>query len=133
MAQSRKPRSSPTARSWVATLASPVRPGREGHRNGLAAATTSLAWNIHVPINCFRNEWDLLAKGQDFDSLAPKTARLGIIFVAETEGVEVDSIEAGSGADKAGLKPGDALLKLRVRGTPSIRGCSSPAPAASAG
>jgi serine protease Do len=72
----------------------------------------SLAWNIHVPIDCFRDEWDLLAKGQDFDSLAPKTARLGIIFVAETEGVQVDSIEAGSGADKAGLKSGDALLKL---------------------
>ena len=73
---------------------------------------TSLVWNIHVPIDRFRDEWELLAKGKDFDSLAPTTAHLGVVFADETEGVQIESIEAGSGADKAGLKPGDVLLKL---------------------
>jgi serine protease Do len=73
---------------------------------------TSLAYNIHVPIDLFRDGWEPLARGQDFDSLASHRALLGIHPADDVEEARVGNIISGSGAEKAGLKPGDVLLKF---------------------
>ena len=38
-----------------------------------------LVYNIHVPIDRYRDDWEKLVQGKDFDSLAPKQALLGVI------------------------------------------------------
>ena len=69
----------------------------------------SLVHNIHVPIDRFRDGWEPLTKGKDFDSLVPTWALLGVLVAKDAR---IESIVPGSGAEKAGLKPGDVLLKF---------------------
>jgi serine protease Do len=74
---------------------------------------SALAYNIHVPIDRFRDGWELLASGKDFDSLSPLWTSLGI-FVAEeaAETTRIKTVAPKSGAEAAGVKPGDLLSKV---------------------
>ena len=66
--------------------------------------------------------WDRLAKGKDFDSLGPQAGAAGRSVAAEdADEARIGSIVPGSGAEKAGLKPGDVLLKFDGRRTPQVR------------
>jgi len=72
----------------------------------------SLVYNIHVPIGRFRDEWSALAEGKDFDSRGPRPAMLGIFASVGAADARIGDIVPGSGAEKAGLKAGDVILKF---------------------
>jgi serine protease Do len=72
----------------------------------------SLVYNIHVPLDRFSDAWGQLTKGEDFNSLAPKRVLLGVVGAEGAADARIESVVPGSGAEKAGLKPGDVLLKF---------------------
>jgi serine protease Do len=71
-----------------------------------------LVYNIHVPIDRYREEWEKLVQGKDFDSLAPKQAFLGVIPGEGSDEPRVASVIPGSGAEKGGLRAGDLIWKF---------------------
>lgn len=71
--------------------------------------------NLYVPVDTFHDSWDRLAKGEDFDSLAREVAFLGVSPEANEEAPRIGRVIAGSPAEKAGLKPGDVVLKFDGR------------------
>jgi serine protease Do len=75
--------------------------------------------NFSVPIDCFREHWEPLSKGEDFNSLAPKRAFLGVGPSEDREVARLGVVESGGAADKAGLKAGDVVLKF---GGEEVRG-----------
>ncbi len=75
----------------------------------------SLVYNIHVPIDRFRDEWLALVQGKDFDSRGPRPAMLGIFAAVGAADARIGNIVSGSGAEKAGLKAGDVILKFGGR------------------
>jgi serine protease Do len=83
----------------------------------------SITANMHVPVDIYRTEWERLAKSESWGTAPggkggnppPKTppARLGgLEFAADAKQLKVDKVVVGSGADKAGLKPGDVILSV---------------------
>jgi len=72
----------------------------------------SLVYNIHVPIDRFRDEWSALVQSKDFDSRGPRPAMLGIFATVGAADARIGDIVPGSGAEKAGLKAGDVILKF---------------------
>ena len=71
-----------------------------------------LTYNIHVPIDRYRDEWDLLAGGQDFNSLTPAWTMLGVQVVEVAKELRIGCIAPRGEAEKAGLQPGNVLLTL---------------------
>ena len=72
----------------------------------------SLVYNIHVPIDRFRDEWSSLVQGKDFDSRGPRPAMLGIGASPGAADARIGDVVPGSGAEKAGLQAGDVILKF---------------------
>lgn len=68
--------------------------------------------NIHVPIDSFRKNWDRLVQGEDFDSLSPKLAFLGVAPGEDAKDDRIDMIVPGSAAEKAGIQRGDFIVKF---------------------
>jgi serine protease Do len=81
-----------------------------------------LTSNMHVPVDIYRTEWDRLAKGEAW-GVAPggggkgkdlAKGRLGgVEFAADATELKVTKVEAGSGADKAGLKVDDVITAVK--------------------
>jgi S1-C subfamily serine protease len=72
----------------------------------------TLTTNIYVPVDRFRDNWDRLAKGEDFNSRQPDVAFLGVASNQETEDARIDRVIPGSAAEEAGIKLGDVILKF---------------------
>jgi serine protease Do len=72
----------------------------------------SLTFNLHVPIDCFRDEWEQLAKGEDFNSLTPRRTMLGVVGAESADDARIGHVIPGSGAEKAGLRADDVLLRF---------------------
>jgi serine protease Do len=68
--------------------------------------------NIHVPIDSFRENWDRLVQGEDFDSLSPKVAFLGVAPGEDAKDDRIEMIVPGSAAEKAGIQRGDLIVKF---------------------
>lgn len=68
--------------------------------------------NIHVPIDSYRKNWDRLVAGEDFNSLSPRLAFLGVAPGDDVDDDHVDMIVPGSAAEKAGIQPGDLIVKF---------------------
>ena len=66
--------------------------------------------NMHVPTEAFRSDWDKLVGGTIIDPGAK--AELGAIFDGDSEDATVKTVTAGGPAAKAGLKPGDVIVKF---------------------
>jgi serine protease Do len=66
--------------------------------------------NIHVPVDRYRDEWDLLAKSQDFNSLTPDWTGLGLHVVEVAKELRIGVIAPHGAAEKAELHAGDVLL-----------------------
>ena len=55
----------------------------------------SVLFNIYVPIDRYREVWKQLAAGEDFNSLAPKRALLGVGPAEDSGEARIGSIVAG--------------------------------------
>lgn len=74
-----------------------------------------LTTNIHVPADCFRDVWDRLVQSEDFNSLRPVVAYLGVDRTEGSDEPRIGHVFPGSGAEKAGLQVGDLLLSFGGR------------------
>ena len=68
--------------------------------------------NIHVPVDCYQNDWDRLTKGEDFNSLRPVIAYLGVDRTGESDDPRIGRVISDSGAERAGIAVGDVLVKF---------------------
>jgi serine protease Do len=68
--------------------------------------------NIFVPIDCYRENWDRLAAAEDFNSRLPDVAFLGVAPREDGDDARIGQVIPGSGADKAGIRPGDVILSF---------------------
>ena len=75
--------------------------------------------NVHVPIDTYQNTWTRLAAGEIwgnptplFDFFKPGEAYLGVRPTQEKKSLRIESVTAGSPAEKAGLKANDVILKI---------------------
>jgi serine protease Do len=82
--------------------------------------------NVHVPIDAFTQDWDRLAKGDQWGSRggffastnpAPRSpaaprATLRLNVRPDSDGVFVNNVGLGSGSEKAGVQPEDVITKL---------------------
>jgi serine protease Do len=85
----------------------------------------SLAYNIHVPSDQFKKEWDQLVAGEWVDKPASaKTggAVVGVVFPDDDEDdAWLREVEEGGPAGRAGLKPGDTITKFNETVVKSVR------------
>jgi serine protease Do len=77
----------------------------------------SLAQNIHVPTEQFKNQWDKLVAGEVFGRVAakktPAPPMVGVIFPEdENDDAWITEVFEDGPAAKAGLKAGDTITKL---------------------
>jgi serine protease Do len=72
----------------------------------------SLAQNMHVPVDCYRSNWERFAKGEDVGNRNPRVAILGVMPDNSTTEAKIGLVVEGSGAEKAGLKAGDIVVKF---------------------
>jgi serine protease Do len=72
----------------------------------------SITANVHVPVDTYRDTWDRLAKGEAFGGPTTSDAYLGIQADPDAKNCLVSSVQAGSPAEKAGMKPMDIIVKF---------------------
>jgi serine protease Do len=78
----------------------------------------SLSANIHVPVNAFKDDWDRLAKGEewggvfDFLSRPANQGYMGVVFDQDSDDLKVAEITKDSPASKAGFKVGDVIVQI---------------------
>ncbi|MGL6075873.1 MAG: S1C family serine protease [Fimbriiglobus sp.] len=68
-----------------------------------------LDFNMHVPIDVFKEEWDKLADGKT--SGGPRV-ELGLDIDGEVDEPTIVKVPVGSSADKAGFKVGDVIIRF---------------------
>ena len=70
----------------------------------------TLASNIHVPADAFKNEWEKLVKGEQIGKpVKPATATIGVVFDSASDVPKIDEVTEDGPAAAAGLKPGDVI------------------------
>ena len=74
-----------------------------------------LTENYHVPIDAFSDEWDELIEGVIVGSKSPF---IGINLDREESAVVIDEVVPHEGAEKAGMKKGDIVLRINDTETP---------------
>jgi serine protease Do len=80
------------------------------------AISSSMAANFHVEITEYYDVWDQLARGTSAsDLMAHPRAYVGASAVDDEPGCRVTAVEKDGPASKAGLKPGDIVLKVDGR------------------
>mgnify|MGYP002784819298 CR=1 FL=1 len=77
----------------------------------------SMALNMHVPVNPFRESWDKIAKGETWGKLGQPAVKtggpyLGVQTTPNVEGCVIAVVSPGSPAEKAGLKVNDVIRKF---------------------
>jgi serine protease Do len=69
--------------------------------------------NLHVPVDTYRDTWDRLAKGEEWDSFRKTNgAYLGLFLESDSKECRIASITADSPAAKAGLRADDIVRKF---------------------
>src|SRR5262249_19252877 len=70
--------------------------------------------NVHVPVDTYRETWDRLTKGEAWGGIfASRRVYLGITSDPDvTDECRIKAVEAGSPAEKGGLKVGDVITRL---------------------
>jgi len=71
--------------------------------------------NMHVPVDTYRETWDRLAKGEEWGSgigRPTNPAYLGVQRDPDAKDCKIAKVDAGSPAEKAGLKDNDVVTKF---------------------
>jgi serine protease Do len=66
-----------------------------------------LTMNIHVPVDTYRDTWDLLTKGEVWSG-----PWLGFQADAESKICKIEKVEKNSPAEKGGLRPDDVITRF---------------------
>lgn len=77
-----------------------------------------LTENFHVPIDLFSTEWDDLKEGVIVGSKSPF---IGVNLDRDDPAVVIENIVPREGADNAGMKKGDVIVKVNDTETPDKR------------
>ncbi len=85
----------------------------------------SIKWNMHVPVDEFQTDWELLVKG-DAVSREPKvkklTVVLGVIYGDDDdEPAKLADLVEGGPAETAGLKVDDVITKFDGKPVPNVK------------
>jgi serine protease Do len=81
-----------------------------------SAISSSVADNFHVPITEFYTSWNQLVKTETEKNQArPPMAYFGARVSDDSAGCCLSTVDPGSPASNAGLKPGDFILKVDER------------------
>jgi serine protease Do len=81
-----------------------------------SAISTSMADNFHVAVTAFYEGWDLLVKAHPRnDEAGEPRAYVGATGVDDADGCRLTEVDEDGPADKAGLKPGDVVVKVDGR------------------
>lgn len=85
----------------------------------------SIKWNMHVPVDEFRKDWDLLTKGDKVTreaKVTKPTVSLGVTFIDEDDvPAKLTDIVEGGAAEAAGLKPGDIITSFDGKKVESMK------------
>lgn len=85
----------------------------EGKVIGISATcNNSLLENRHIPVDRYRDDWDRLAKGEDYNGRPDQSALLGLRPDANAKDARIGDIVSGSPADVAGLQRGDVIIQF---------------------
>jgi serine protease Do len=76
--------------------------------------------NVHVPVDLFRRDWARLAKGE-IRGQPKQSAYLGVVADAESDTARIATVQPGSPAEKAGIRPGDVITKFDGRDVPNFQ------------
>lgn len=80
-----------------------------GVHSRISAATSD---NFHVPIETYLNTWDRLVGGENWGGRSLARSTIGVRAVDSPEGCRVDWVSQGGPASRAGLAPGDVILRV---------------------
>lgn len=84
----------------------------EGNLIGIHSRIGSSLWdNIHVPVDNFSRDWDRLALSEVIGGRPDPFIGIDI----KPESTEISGVEKDGPADKAGLKVGDRILRIKDR------------------
>jgi len=84
----------------------------------------SINWNLHVPVDAFKTDWDAFVKGEKVEPGKPMKAKIavGIVFDDDdAEPAKVMDVEEGGPAAEAGLKKGDLITKVDGKKVASVK------------
>jgi serine protease Do len=72
-----------------------------------------LEYNMHIPAEAFKDEWDQFVKGEWTDRAKfTGGVEVGLVLDEDEESPTVKKVVEGGPADKAGIKAGDVIVKF---------------------
>jgi serine protease Do len=80
--------------------------------------------NLHVPVDAFHKRWDRLVKADAWGHLPGQGPVLGVHRVEGVDVAKVAKVSADSAAEKAGIKPGDIVIRFgdkQITDFPSLK------------
>lgn len=83
-----------------------------------------LTVNLHVPVNVYRESWDRLVQGDTWGHLPGQRPFIGVQGEKDGTDATVSKVFAGTPAARAGLQPGDLILRFggrRVKDFPDLQ------------
>ncbi len=84
-----------------------------------------ITMNLHIPIGVFHDSWDRLVKGEVWGKLPGSRpdvagAVLGVRGDPDSNQARIASVQPGLPAEKAGIRPGDIILKFDGKAVPDF-------------
>lgn len=80
--------------------------------------------NLHVPVNVYRESWDRLVDGDTWGHLPGQRPFIGVQGEKDGTDATISKVFAGTPAARAGLQPGDLILRFggrRVKDFPELQ------------
>jgi serine protease Do len=73
----------------------------------------TMTWNLHVPVDTYRDTWDRLVKGDVWGGGSKaRGPYIGVELEEDSDGCRIVKVDQGSPAEKAGLKSDDMVISF---------------------